>query len=323
MQTTNTLQLINTQTSIPQSIATMTLAEFLAIPAVHCQRDLTHRVRGLKKRLASLEAPHQLVHIGIYLCDVDGYKQGDMVVLDGNGRQFVWKNHSMDVQLPTALFATMYGLKSKTDAKKIYDMLDSQAAVEKTHEKITGFYRELGFPPFVTKNLQTGRIVKMLEYCSYGRPYSKPNPGYNKDHLVILQDFEKQLFAIDAIGFTKPSVYQGTIATALLMALKKHEDNPAKLALLTTAMERMRDVEIGASKRNTGTDGVTKIILEYKANDIFPSGFGTNAKELPVQLDFILYCLEKFMKNEMVTKYVRPNGREGRGNRKNIYLSYF
>ena len=175
----------------------------------------------------------------------------------------------------------------------------------------------------MTKNLKTGRIVKMLEYCSYGRPYSKPNPGYNKDYLVVLQDFENELFDIDAIGFTKPSVYNAAIATALLMALKKHRDNPAKLALLTTAMERLRDVARGSGDRASGTDGVTKIIQEYKEKTIFQTGFGTNAQEMPVQLDFLLYCLEKYMKNETITKYIRPNGREGRGNRKNIYMSYF
>ena len=88
-------------------------------------------------------------------------------------------------------------------------------------------------------------------------------------------------------------------------------------------MERLRDVDEGPSNRENGTDGITKIIKEYQTQSIFVQGFGTNSVQMPLQLDFLLYCLEKYMKNEQVKKYARPGTGSGKGSRKNKYLNYF
>ena len=302
-------------------LETIKLEEFSGYNAISCQRDVELRAARVKKMLQKKWlATHGMG-------DIVEYPDGTRERINGNTRVYVWNQPGYAGKIPSHIQVTVYPVKNLEEAKELYYTIDSSDAVEKTKDKITGYYRYLRLQ-FNTRRLAAGRIVKCLEYGAWNTPPQRDEEGTPKsptqvDALEAVQYFQEELKALDAIGFKGSNkIFNTSVITAALMALKTYGASNKRLL---EGLQKLSDQERGSSSPKKGTDGMTKIIEECLEKKQFPDGLLTDAISLPRQLDFFLYCITKYMEEENVRQYRRPStgGTTGRGCRKSLYTSWW
>jgi hypothetical protein len=300
----------------------MTLAEFSALEPIPIQRDVTPRLKRIA-RLLKEKGPLP-IHWKVQVVE---YPDASIQRVNGSTRTVIWNSPTYKGPIPSHLSVTVYKVADYEEAKAIYYALDSQDAVEKTKDKITGYYRDLGLS-FNTKKIASGQLVKPLEYASQGRPTQcdvsgDPVARRYVDCYEAVRDYQDELLALDKIGFSGSNkAFNATTITAMIMALKTYGSTNARLI---TGLTQLKDQAKGPSSPQGGTDGMTKILEECLERKQFPDGLFTDAVNLPRQLDFFLWCIEKYMDKATVKQYRRPSekGTIGRGARANRYHTWW
>ena len=297
---------------------TMTLEEFVAMPCIEVQRDVEQR----SKRVAKLLKKGWLTTHG----NVDGvvYPDGKQERINGNTRVYLWVDLDYGGPIPSHVQLTLYPVANKEEAKTLYYTLDSQEAVEKTRDKLTGYFRALNLV-FNTRRLATGGIVKSLEYASWNRPTQRDPAGAplttrQLGGFEAVVDFAEELKALDEIGFTGGNpAFNTTTISAMLMALKTYGSTNKRLI---EGLTRLKEQQQYASGPTTPTDGMTHILKEMANKKHFPNGLLTDGVSLPLQLDFFLHCFVKWMDQETFLRYKRPSPNNKRG-RKSHYTTWW
>jgi len=300
-------------------LETVTLEEFSEYRAISCQRDVELRANRVKKMLKKKWL--QTHGMG----DVVEYPDGSRDRINGNTRVYAW-TQPYDGPVPSHINVTVYPVKNEEEAKALYYTIDSSDAVEKSRDKITGFYRQLGLQ-FNTRKIAAGNIVKCLEYAAWNTTSQRDVHGAKSPTQVDARDaveyFQDELVALDSIGFKGSNKsFNTSVITAFLMSLKTFGASNERLL---SGLMKLKNQERGPSSPKTGTDGITKIIEECIEKKQFSEGLKTDAIALPRQLDFFLYCITKFMEGENVKQYRRPSsaGSTGKGRRASLYTTWW
>jgi hypothetical protein len=296
----------------------MTLKEFVEMPCIEVQRAVEHRSKRVAKLL---KKKWYITHGEVAAVQ---YPDGSRERINGNTRASLWADPNYDGEKPSHVNLTIYPVRDKEEAKELYYTFDSQEAVEKTRDKLTGYFRALNLV-FNTRRLATGGIVKSLEYSSWNRPVQRDSEGApltprQLGGFEAVNDFAEELKALDEIGFTggNPAFNTTTIST-MLMTLKTY--GPSNKRLIE-GLKRLKNQEQRASGPTTPTDGMTHILKEMASKKHFPNGLLTDGISLPLQLDFFLHCFVKWMDQETFLRYKRPSPNKKSG-RKSHYTTWW
>lgn len=283
-------------------IEEMSYSEFSKLEPVFCQRNEQLRKRTTSKLLKKRFLPTTLE------VALARYPDGDLVILNGNTRQAIWKDGLLPK--PPKIFATIYDVKNDDDAKALYNTFDSSAAVETTKHKLQGVFRTNNLS-FDSPKIQKGSIVKPLQYASADNPDIQ-DP---KNFFEVVPYFKDELLALDKFGCSKLDV---TLICAILMLLKFHGTTNDRLN------KGIRNLIKGYNegKDEYGYDGVGFIIKEWEAGHYLGEK-GTDGKSLPKQLDFVLWSFEKWMNRERIQKFKGPSDDVGKGKRSNVYETFW
>jgi len=292
----------------------MPIGAFFDLPPVFCQRQTNYRAPKIKKLLKERYFDS---HLDVAVFE---YPDGTRVKGNGNTRDVCWKDFKEDglyEHIPSHVNATIYSVADNDEAKALYYTFDSDESVEKTADKITGVYRALGIT-FNNDKIAKGNVAKSLEYASATRPSNSVN-SRNPDWFAIVGDFKDELVAFDAIGPKK--IYDATLTCASLMMLKRHG---TKNKLLLAGLKQLNEKVKGAQHPKLGTDGITKILEEWTTHTLFEDK-QTSGVAFPKQLDFVLWCFEKWMNKENAIRFRKPSGKlnKGRGCRRDAYETFW
>tara|TARA_R110002110_G_scaffold215400_1_gene429242 strand:- start:555 stop:1514 length:960 start_codon:yes stop_codon:yes gene_type:complete len=290
------------------------ISDFLELDPVFCQRQTDFR-KAKTKRLLKKKFFASHLDVAVFK-----YPNGEEVRGNGNTRAVCWREfveEDLAELVPAHVNATIYLVKNDEEAKQLYYTFDSDESVEKAPDKITGVFRALGLS-FNTAKIAKGNIGKSLQYCSAGRD-SHPSSSRRLDWFEIIKDYKQELITIDKLKLKKH--FDSHIICASLMMLKRHGVSNIRLAL---GLEQLNERRKGAQSPKTGTDGITYILEEWDTNKVFEQK-GTDGISFPRQQDFLLYCFEKWMAEENVTKYRRPSEGKapGRGRRQSTYETFW
>lgn len=257
--------------------------EFVKIPPVHCQRDESLRVNKLRRVVRKSTVPTILeVRVG-------EYPDGSRVLLDGNTRRALWKSGDKGVVAPEFVRATVYSLTDKKYAEELYYSFDNQGSAKNGAEIITGYYRKLHMS-FDTPKLQRGSIGKSVKFALRGHP-TIPNDmftqiAYLKDELIIL----------DRIGCNN---FNAAYIAAALMMLKLYGDNQK----LASGLHKLNEqVQLGQRHPDGTDDPLKRIVDAFNGVADLGDRVKGNNNNLPEQIGFTLYCLEKYMNNQRIGK---------------------
>jgi hypothetical protein len=262
--------------------------------------------------------------------DIFRYPNGEQVIANGNTRSWVWKElmkGKMEHQVPDKVFATIYDVKNKKEAEDLYYTMDSQSSVEKTNDIITGIYRKLGFlNTLVNQKIKRGYIIKSLEFAAKNKPYfDKDEYRHNKPAAFgkIVLDFKDEILTLDAINPKYAgSAFDTHITCAALMALNRYATDPVKTQRLISGLQNISNDDRGPVSKSKGADGITFLLMEYDKKKIFQKR-PTDDVSMPEILDFVLYCLEKWIDGANIKKYAKPSPEKGKGCRKSIWETYW
>ena len=106
------------------------------------------------------------------------------------------------------------------------------------------------------------------------------------------------------------------------MALQRYAADPAKTQRLILGLQNISNDERGTVSKSKGTDGITFLLMEYDRKKIFETR-ATDNETMPLVLDFVLYCLEKWIEGVNIKKYAKPSPGNGKGCRKSIWETYW
>ena len=302
------------QVSQPET-SWMPIEDFLDLKPVFCQRQTEYRMSKIKKLLkARFFQSHLDVAVFKYPC-------GKMVRGNGNTRAECWKAFIDEDELglvPENVNAVIYNVEDDEEAKKLYYTFDSDDSVEKNPDKITGVYRALGIHGrFNLPKIAKGGIAKSLQYASLNRSC---NPASVRDlnWFEIINDFKEELLALD--GLSPKPIFDSHIICASLMMFKRYGVNNKRLL---EGLGTLNASIKGPQHPKYGTDGITAILEEWSVDKYFEIK-ATDGISFPRQQDFLLYCFEKWMKNQNVTTYKRPSeGKPGKGKRQSLYDAFW
>lgn len=289
--------------------------DFLNISPVWCQREVGFRKSKTKKLLTKMFYESHL-DVAVFV-----YPDGTQVCGNGNTRAQCWREMIDEggdslTYVPSHVNVTYYDVSDDEYAKRLYYTFDSDASVEKSPDKITGTFRNVGLS-FNTAKLAKGLFGKSIAYASLGRE-SNPNNTRAMDYFEIVKDFKDELVALDSIGMRKH--WDSGMICAALMMFKRHGTNNIRLI---SGLSQFNEERKNGSSRKSGADGITSILEEYDSKRLFEQR-GTDGITFPRVLDFLIFCLEKHMENpNKHFNYRRPSESTGRGRRQNCFENFW
>lgn len=266
--------------------------KFLNLPPFAVQRNFERRAPKIAKILRDPETrnPNQFIVEVITFKDNAGKEVQQC--LNGHTRGYNWKEGL--APKPKKVMVIHYKVKDLAEAKIIYDSIDSKYSVEGNPDKITGQYFYLGMDSKLSDStLVRGGIVKALEFAG------KTNPNIY-DHLNVAETvsfFKDDILKLDSY---MSSFYDQTLIAASLMMLNKYSHHKQILRAL-------KCIKMGVGERididTQALDGIGFLCNEWKTCAILGPR-GTDGKRYPVQMDFVLFCMETWMKKLMI----KPKG---------------
>ena len=287
----------------------MALEHFLRTQPVHCQRFVEPRLKELSKILSERVLP---THLEVSLVQAhftnDYYTNNVYYSINGNSRKELWTLNE-DLKPSIHLYATIYHAYSELEIEQIYRSIDSYNSVETVKHQIGGLCRANNFTP-ESKKVKTGNFGtalrrayicctgtnSYLEESDYSELENKREFLYFLDEIKYLDkwvsSFEKDKFKHKKFGV-------GNIMSALLIMGKKYGvTNPKFIETFDALINERVTKHDGVGKLNDGVSIVWKDI--YEKNN--PQGNWTRSSEGygPVVIGQILYCLENYMKDELL-----------------------
>lgn len=289
------------------------IKDYLKIPPINCQRNIEHRLSRTKRNLINNPQPSQY-QVAIIRYD------GKEVVGNGNTRAAVWRgmlaedpDHPL---VPSHVVALYYDRDSEKAAEAVYYTFDSQDATEKTNEIITGLYNKMGVKSKLkNKKIRSGKIVKAVEYADPGLTtrQSRKTTSRHERYAVMLQNLMPEILKLDKSDpdWTSDS-WNSHTACATLMVLRKYRDNPSVTKKILQGLDNINN-QVVKGNTTEGYDGITFLIREMETKKIFKTR-GTSAQDMPLVLDFVLYCFEKWIDDQPIKSYRAPSNKS-RGRR--------
>lgn len=264
-------------------------ADLFKLPPIFCQRN--HELRASK--VAKEIAKNPFLGTGLEIALVE-YPNGNREIANGNTRLYIWENFDeFGVNVPSHLFVTTYKVDNKQEAKRIYDSFDSMTATDNSKHKIQGIYRTLGLN-FSDRTISTGTIGKGITYACDGYVDEDGETLNGKEMLKNIANFREELLVLDKIGLGGKALKgQPTIAAALMVLKKYGYQNPKVKILLNNL------------KKGTPTNydqGDYHIINELP-NKLGDAWGKTDGQSMPNNLNYILYCMDKFIDGESIKAY--------------------
>ena len=184
-------------------IEQMTIPEWISIPSNPIQRNTERRAkRATNNHLKVSEQTHQRVSMCVL---PDGRK----FKLDGHTRAYLWQSKNLIPNFDF-LYVDVYYVSDIEEAKRVYNLFDNQAAVETAKDKVSGFFRELGFSPKSQWLIDGSRTSALT--IAVGSS-SNLNDNINK--------FINEIIIID--NYCIKNVMSGMVAAMLLTTKKRGE----------------------------------------------------------------------------------------------------
>jgi len=291
----------------------LTYDEFASIPAIFCNRDWLQRCNQVAELLNEKPNSTQL-DVALMI-----YPDGHIEIGDGNTRAYCWETGK--APRPATLFAKVHHVANQDEARAIYNSYDSDKSVEKSSHKFTGAFRELNMN-IQSKNMKKGTALvnTMLDAVRHYPDASFPKVTKNPKFIIESSRlFKNELLKMDEIIYSfeqqrikvKPSTI---LKTVILMLMKKYGINNQKLF---DGIDQLFKGRCLWSGNGQPTDGVSFLNKELERHHYTPQ---STRHQLEEQLDFYLTCFIRWMDDEQMTIYRRPN--EGRGPYRNFYNGF-
>lgn len=266
------------------------------IPTYNRNRDVMRRVEKTSKILKNFLPTHLEMSVGIAVKPFGIYKKGDKFLLNGNTRMAVYEKYP-ELIPPHPFNVTIYNCHDEDTTFSLYESMDSKDSVETSTDKMTGLLRESNFNP-ISKVLKLGKFKTALNIAAR---YGNDENGIYLQNATDKEKFEyfiKELIFLDKKNLDNfGKRYSGNLLAALLMVLKKYGTNHPRISLMINNMQE----GIGGVNEHGESDGVNyvynKLYTDYK--DTWNNTSFTNFNKIT---SHILYCLDKFINNEPITK---------------------
>jgi len=278
-------------------------SDFFKLNEVPMQRNHTLRAKKVAKELTN-----SFLATGLEVSLVE-YPTGKREILNGNTRKHVWMHYdNYGVQAPSHLFATVYKVDDKNQVSSLYYSVDSSVAVENSKHKIQGYCRELGIE-LTDRKFMTGTFTKALE--AIAAHYVTEDGDYVSGNMkAIISEFKDEILTLDSLGISGSSISNQPLIAACLMVLKKYGAHNKKV------LDMLVELKNGHGNR-TGSecDGLFFIKYELPSEKYLGDSWGkTDGVSLPMNMNYILYCLDKYLDGEMFSRL---------GSKKNGYYETF
>lgn len=285
------------------------------LPAYNRNRKIEHRVPKLTKILKKGFVPTQAeIAVGIAVNPFGGYKKGDKFILNGNTRMLIYKSNP-ELIPPIPFDVKVYECTDYDQTYELYTSFDSSDSVETASDKITGYLREKGYEP-VSKVISAGKFKTALNITAM---YGTNNEGIYLQTLNFsdkLSYFWNELVYLDQSNLNLfGKRYSGNLLGSLFLITKKYGVKNKRLALL------IKNLQNGVTTINDGyeIDGV-----HYIYNDLYLNNLkqwkSTSYSNYQTACSQILYCLDKFMKDETLKK---EDIRKLKGNKLFEFYQYY
>jgi hypothetical protein len=141
---------------------------------------------------------------------------GKLIKLDGHTRTFLWQNGS--VQGPETVRVVTFDVADMDEAKELYTHFDSDKAVERGNEKISGAFREYGLNP-QSALLRSGRIANALRVARRAL-----GMGQSSDVYEIMGALKKPIKLLDSLMLNKHTFPTGMVAAIIITTARYGED---------------------------------------------------------------------------------------------------
>jgi hypothetical protein len=131
-------------------------------------------------------------------------------------RGYLWQLGKL--KKPASVYVTVYRCKTRAELIELYGTFDSQAAVEKQQDRVTGAMRQLRLN-FQSKRLRYGAITDALSIALRGVARGKDSFGQNYEEFDVfeaMEVFTPELRLLDAVDPQPEVFHTGVIAAALL-----------------------------------------------------------------------------------------------------------
>lgn len=274
-----------------------TFAKLSKLKPVNINRDTEIRLSKVTKRLQKKYLPtHSVIYVALITKAFGPYRKGEYCRLDGNTRFDVY---SVKPELiPTTPFMVIiFDIDNEKDLKDTYYSIDSQDAVESSSDKMTGLLRFKNYTP-KSKLFKEGKFKRGLDVaCKYGNDKEGTYLQTASTEIQI-NHYWKEVMFLDKIGLdNKHSRYSPNVLGCLLMIGKKYGVNHKRYSLL------VENYKNGFTTRNDSkfVDGVHYVYnnLYEKNESIWKLSTWGMANKI---VGPILYCFDKFMLNENLSK---------------------
>jgi len=249
-------------------------------------------------------------------------KDGDTYTIEpgiylgnGNTRRLWYTENSNYTPKTKTLIATVHEVTSGEEYELLYDCYDSDDSVEKSAEKIQGVLSFMGVNVNSTK----------AKSGAFGSALSMAYGDWKASAKDRISTFKSEIELIDKVGMFDPEdknlLFQAMLAMSLIVAKlygtpeKSKERMISGLQFLASA----KDGGVYGTLGDQKWDGLTAICYEVfnpgKKNWIPDGDLGaTKGSSQAPQLDFFLYCFEKYMMSQKIdkTKGFKPANWKGK-----------
>lgn len=202
--------------------AEMSIEEFLNIETFPLNRDVINRARSTVLLLEKPIPLHNEVSIMKYSGESCTYPakfvKDQFYVLNGNTRQYIWNtylnggcinNKVKSLPIPSKIIYNLYEINNAEDAYIVYDSIDSDEAVEKTPDKISGVFRALNIlDSLENSKIRKGNISTALDIAC---PFSAAKKGYRVPNVANLVDQVSVLIDVITVFDKTPAVGKGSL----------------------------------------------------------------------------------------------------------------
>ena len=310
-------EVLQNQVKATESLSTIdhdriSVADFIKIKPVHCQRLEEPRIKQVKKLLSEKQLPtHLEVAVVLTYFQDDYYDYQKFYVVNGNTRKGVF------IKFPELipnenLYLTIYHAFNKSDIEKIYRSIDSSNSVESSGQLIGGLCRSINYMP-QSRKIQSGNFGLSLRHayaCAKGnsRIYGNELSLSDIKGKIEFNFFLEEIKFLDRVilGYqndtAKNKKYStGTIMAALMLIAKKYGiDNPKLSELTDSLINNNIKTHPGTKGLNDGISVINIDLYEKYNQDgsrmwtLQSEGFG------PVMIGNFLYCMDNFMNDNLI-----------------------
>jgi len=319
---------------------TVPLDDLFEMPYIFCQRDHQKRIeKGKADHLKKYKPEHAIGFVfGQYDEDTKIYHDDGSVLkvyeankpfkMDGNTRSMMWESGEVIMDtLPDMVMGyitTFSGENRIQDSKEAYYRCDSTSATESTSDKIDAFLLRK-YNNFYIKPKESGMkssITLALGYASVIAHKGTGIKGFTQiqlnDNVIesVVKKFAAEIIFLHDNGVSNKKGRQFSLSenpsifACLLLAAKRYMGTSLEGRFVEFLNKYQQGHMVTGEKLE---DGVTKIVFELYSHNKFERTWSTLAggdSGMERTMQWVLYCIEKFMIDEPFVNYADKNGRK-------------